>query len=147
VDYDPDDPLPIECFYWGFWNRFAEDWMRAARLFGLIALLIILGLPQSAKAQTAASGVVCDTPDLMRRFVLAEDASTALAVVTSQQGQSCAVMDVAFYVGGVAGTTVTKDGIWDITHVLIVGIITPGGIRPISPTPRWIAVAVPSKPV
>jgi hypothetical protein len=146
VDYDPDDPLPIECLYWGFWNRFAEDWMRFARLFGLIALLIALGLPQSVKAQTAASGVVCDTPDLMRRFVLAEDASAALAVVTAQQGQSCAVMDVAFYIGGVDGTTVTKDGVWEITHVLIVGIITHGGIQPIRPTPRWIAVAVASKP-
>jgi hypothetical protein len=60
--------------------------VRATRLFPLIALLIILGLPQSAKAQTAASGVVCDTPDLMRRFVLAEDASSALAVVTTGMG-------------------------------------------------------------
>ena len=63
-------------------------------------------------------------------------------MVTNQQGQSCAVMDVAFYVGGVAGTTVTKDGVWEITHVLIVGIITHGGVQPIRPTPRWIAVAV-----
>jgi hypothetical protein len=145
MDHDPDDPLPIECCYWGFWNRLAEDCLRFARLFGLITVLIVLGLPQAAKAQTAASGVVCDTPDQMRRFVLAESAPAALAVINGEQGPSCAVMNVAFYVGGVDGTTVTKDGVWQITHVLIVGIITHGGIRPIQPTPRWIAIAVASK--
>jgi hypothetical protein len=31
MDYDPDDPLPIECCYWGFWNRLAEDYLRFAR--------------------------------------------------------------------------------------------------------------------
>jgi hypothetical protein len=145
LQHDPDDPLPVESCYWGFWNRFAEDYMRLARLFGFIALLIALGLPQPAKAQNTGSGVVCDTSDQMRRFVLAENAPTALAVINAGQGMSCAVMNVSFYAGSIDGTTVTKDGVWEITHVLIVGIITHGGIQPIRPTPRWIAVAVASK--
>jgi hypothetical protein len=118
--------------------------MRLARLFGFIALLIALGLPQPAKAQNIGSGVVCDTSDQMRRFVLAENAPTALAMINAGQGQSCAVMNVSFYAGSIDGTAVTQDGVWQITHVLIVGIITHGGIQPIRPTPRWIAVAVTS---
>jgi hypothetical protein len=146
LEHDLDDPIPVESCYWGFWNRFAEDYMRLARLFGLIALLIALGLPQPAKAQSAASGVVCDTPDQMRRFVLGENAPAALSVINAEQGQSCAVMSVSFFVGSIEATIVAKDGVWEITHVLIVGIITHGGIRPVPPTPRWIAVAVASKP-
>jgi hypothetical protein len=145
MDHDSDDPLPIERCHLGFWNRLAEDYLRFTRLLGFLALLIILGLPQAARAQTAASGVVCETPDQMRRFVLAESAPAALAFVNGEKERTCAVMNVAFYVGNVDGTTVTKDGVWQITHVLIVGIITRGGIRPIQPTPRWIAIAVASK--
>ena len=54
-------------------------------------------------------------------------------------------MNVSFYAGSIDGTIVTKDGVWEITHVLIVGIVTYGGTRPIQPTPRWIAIAVASK--
>jgi hypothetical protein len=85
MDHDLDDPLPIECCYWGFWNRLAEDYLRFARLLGVIALLIVLGLPQAARAQTAASGVVCETPDQMRRFLLAESAPAALAFVNGEK--------------------------------------------------------------
>jgi hypothetical protein len=54
-------------------------------------------------------------------------------------------MKVSFYVGNVDGTIVTNGGVWKITHILIVGIATQGGIRPIEPTPRWIAIAVASE--
>jgi hypothetical protein len=145
LEHDPDDPFPVENCYWGFWNRFAEDYMRLARLFGFIALLIALGLPQPAKAQNTGSGVVCDTPDQVRRFVLAGNATAGLAMINAEQGQSCAVVNVSFYAGRMDGTIVTKDGVWEITHVLIVGIITHGGIKTIPPTPRWIAVAVASE--
>jgi hypothetical protein len=58
--------------------------MRLARLFGLLALLVALGFPQSAKAQNIGSGVVCDTPDQVRSYLLAENASTALAVLNAE---------------------------------------------------------------
>jgi hypothetical protein len=73
LEYDPDDPLPIESDYWGFWNRFAEEYLRVARFLGCLALLVALGFPQPAKAQDAGYGMVCDTPDHVRRYVLADD--------------------------------------------------------------------------
>jgi hypothetical protein len=145
VEFDPDDPIPIESDYWSFWNRRAEDCLRLARLFGLLTLLVVFGLPQPAKAQSTAYGVACDTPDQIRRFILAEDATATLAAINVEKPQSCAVMSVSFFVGSNDGTIVTKDGVWTITHVLIVGVVTRGGIQPIRPTPRWIAVAVASK--
>jgi hypothetical protein len=51
MEYDLDDPVPLESQFWGFWNRFAEDWMRFARFFGLLAMLIPPCLPHPAKAQ------------------------------------------------------------------------------------------------
>jgi hypothetical protein len=35
MEYDPDDPPPADD-YWGFFNRWAEECMRYARLFGFI---------------------------------------------------------------------------------------------------------------
>jgi hypothetical protein len=107
--------------------------MRLARLFGLLALLVVLGFPQSAKAQNIGAGVVCDTPDQVRSYVLAENAPAALAVLNAEGAQFCAAVNVSFYVGNLDGTIVTKDGVWKITHVLIVGIITHGNIQPIQP--------------
>jgi hypothetical protein len=52
---------------------------------------------------------------------------------------------VSFYVGKVDGTIVSKDGVWEITHILIVGIGDHGGIAAVQPTPKWIAIAVPSE--
>ena len=77
-----------------------------------------------------------------RRYVLADNAP---AVINAERAQSCALMNVSFYVGRIAATIVTRDGVWQITHVLVVGILTHGGIRPVQPTPRWIAIAVASR--
>jgi hypothetical protein len=121
--------------------------MRLARLIGLLALLATLGLPQPAKAQEQANyGVVCDTPDQVRRFVLAPDAKAILARINAEKAQTCAVMNVMFHAGKTDGKIVTKDGVWTITHALVVGIIQHGGgFQPMEPKLQWIAVAVPSK--
>jgi hypothetical protein len=151
LEYDPDDPVPTENQFWGFWNRFAEDWMRFARFVGILALLTPLCLPQPAKAQNARPaggyGMVCDTPDQVRRFVLSDDPATTLAAINKEKAQSCSLMKVSFYVGKVDGTIVGKDGVWEITHILIVGIVDHGGIAAVEPTPQWIAIAVPSEAV
>jgi hypothetical protein len=70
--------------------------------------------------------------------------TAALAAINAEKARSCALMKVSFYVGKTDAKVVTKDGVWEITHVLIVGIASDGGIQPVEPTPRWIAVAVPS---
>ncbi len=145
MEYDLDDPLPIESVYWGFWNRLSEEWMRLARLFGLIVLLMALGLPQPAKAQSAGYGIVCDTADQVRRYVLADDTQATLAAINAEKAESCSPMKVLFHAGKVDGTIVNRDGVWRITHILVVGIAVHGGIRYIEPTARWIAIAVDSK--
>jgi len=149
MEHDSDDPIPVESAFWGFWNRFAEDWMRTARLFGLIALLIALGIPYSARAQQASNyGVVCDTPDQVRRVVRAQDHKAILTAINSEKPHACAVINVLFYPGNTEGKIVTEDGIWTVTHALIVGIIQHGGhVQPIEPKPQWIAVVVESEGV
>jgi hypothetical protein len=145
MEYDLGDPLPIENDYWGFWNRFAEETLRLPRFFGCLALLLALAFPQPAKAQNAGYGIVCDTPDQVRRYVLADDTTATLTAINAEKARSCALLKVSFYVGKKDAKLVTKDGVWQITHILITGIVTHGGIQPIDPTPRWIAIAVPSR--
>ena len=151
MEYDLDDPVPLESQFWGFWNRFAEDWMRFARFFGLLAMLIPPCLPHPAKAQSVRPaggyGMVCDTADQVRRFVLSDDPAATLAAINTEKAQSCSLMKVSFYLGKVDGTVVGKDGVWEITHILIVGIGNHGGIAAVEPMPQWIAIAVPSESV
>jgi hypothetical protein len=144
LEYDLDDPPPTESDYWGFWNRLAEECIRLARFFGCLALLVALGFPQPAKAQDAGYGMVCDTADQVRRYVLSDDTAATLAAINAEKAQSCALMKVSFYVGKTGAKVVTKDGVWEITHILITGIVMHGGIQQVEPTPRWIAIAVPS---
>jgi hypothetical protein len=144
-EYDLDDPLPIENDYWGFWNRLAEGGLRLSCSLGCLALLLALGIPQQAKAQEAGYGMVCDTPDQVRRYVLSDDTTATLAAINSERAQSCALMKVTFYSGKRDEKVVTKDGVWVITHILIVGVANHGGVEPVEPTPRWIAVPVPSE--
>ena len=135
MEHGPDDLIPIESCCWGFWNGFPEDYVRLAQLIGLLALLTTLGFPQPTKAQEDTNyGVVCDTPNQVRRFVLASDAKAILARINAEKAQSCAVMNVMFYAGTTDGKIVTRDGVWIITHALVVGIIQHGGgIQPIEP--------------
>jgi hypothetical protein len=149
MEFDLDDPLPIESDYWSFWNRFAEDCMRFARFFGLLALVVAFVFPQVAKAQSARPatgyGIVCHTADQVRRFVLSDDAVSTLTAINTEKAQSCSLMKVSFYVGKVDGTVVAKDGVWEITHILVVGTGDNGGMEAVEPTPQWIAIAVPSE--
>jgi hypothetical protein len=73
----------------------------------------------------------------MRRYVLAEDASAALAAINEEKAQSCVIMTVRFFVGSTDGTVVANDGVWTITHVMVTGVITHTGM--------WIAIAAASK--
>src|ERR1700733_7892318 len=128
------DPVPIESILWGFWNRYAEEYMRFARFFCLLALFVALGFRQPAKAQQQqAHGIICDTADQVRRFVTADDTRAILTVINAEKPRSCALMDGSFFVGNVDGTIVTKDGVWQITYVLIVGVVSHGGIRSVLP--------------
>jgi hypothetical protein len=149
MEYDLDDPVPLESQFWGFWNRFAEDWMRFTRFFGFLALLMPLCLTQPAKAQSARPaggyGMVCDTADQVRRYILSDDPVATLAAINKEKAQFCSLMKVSFYLGKVDRTIVSKDGEWEITHILIVGIGEHGGIASVEPTPQWIAIAVASE--
>jgi hypothetical protein len=116
-------------------------------LLGCLALLVAIGFPQPVRAQNAGYGIVCDTSDQVRRYVLADDTAATLTAINAEKAQSCALMRVSFYVGKTDATIVTKDGVSKITHILITGIVMHGGIQPVEPRPRWIAIAVPSESV
>jgi hypothetical protein len=146
MEHDLDDPVPIESIFWAFWNRYAEEYMRFARFFCLLALFAALGFPQPAKAQQQqAHGIICDTADQVRRFVTADDTRAILSAINAEKTRSCALMNVSFYVGNIDGTIVTKDGVWQIAHVLIVGVLTHGGVQSVRPKPQWLAIAVASE--
>ena len=70
--------------------------------------------------------------------------SATLTAINAEKAQSCALMKVTFYTGKTDAKVVTKDGVWQITHILITGIVSHRGIQPLDPRPRWIAIAVPS---
>jgi hypothetical protein len=88
---------------------------------------------------------MCDTADQVRRYLLSEDAEATLAAINEEKAQSCGLVYVSFYVGVTDSTIVTKDGVWEITHILVVGVVTPGGVYAVQPSAQWTAFAVESR--
>jgi hypothetical protein len=110
----------------------------ATRLMPLIALL---AAPYCAAAQTpdyeVGASLVCDTKGRVERFValFSGDAQAAVRVVNAEAENptACAIMNVAFMRGTQLGTARHGDNAFEIIRILVVGIETEDGIRPVRP--------------
>jgi hypothetical protein len=119
------------CFY-------QEASMRvAARLVSLVALLVTyFCCPAGASDYEVGKSLVCDTQGQVERFValFTGDASAAIRVVNaeSKDPTACAIVNVAYMRGPSIGMARHRDNAFEIVRVLVVGVETERGIRPVS---------------
>lgn len=112
----------------------------------LAPLLALLAAPLCAPAQAAdldvsdyevGASLVCDTQGQVERFValFAGDAQAAIRVVNSEEHNpsACAIVKVAFMRGNQIGMARHGDNAFEIVRILVVGVETEGGIRPVRP--------------
>jgi hypothetical protein len=121
-------------------------WDTAATAFAVIifAFGIVFLLTSKAHAQDliTGEGIVCDTQEQVARYILAADAKATLASINEEKANSCAIVNVAYYVGDEGEKVVNTTGVWQITHILVIGTVMHGGVRSVSPTAQWTAFAI-----
>ncbi len=107
----------------------------------LVPLIALSAAPFCAAAQTpdyeVGASLVCDTKGQVERFValFSGDAQAAVRVVNAEAENptACAIMNVAFMRGTQLGTARHGDNAFEIIRILVVGIETEDGIRPVRP--------------
>jgi hypothetical protein len=110
----------------------------AKRLVALAALLAThVCAPAQASDYEVGKSLVCDTQGQVERFVdlFTGDASAAIKVVNAEahDPSACAIANVAYMRGASIGMARHGDNAFEIVRILVIGIATESGVRPISP--------------
>jgi hypothetical protein len=104
----------------------------------LLSLLLCHGPAQAEEPDlNIGSGLVCDTPQQVERFIdiYEGDADSALAEVNSEaEGESvCAIAEFAFVLGPQVGIVKNARGTFRIMQILVIGIFTDDGFEASNP--------------
>jgi hypothetical protein len=118
--------------------------MRPALHLALLSLLACY--PAQAQEYEHGTALLCDSQKQVERYVAlfkGEEQSTVEAVNTEENDPTaCGLASVAFVRGPKLGTARNKDGAFQIVRILVIGVDTPQGIRPVQPTPYFTAFEV-----
>ena len=107
------------------------------------ALALLVSSYAFAQHQTyQGTGVVCDEPEQVARYVRSQEGDGTLAKINAEKAHSCAIMKVAFFMGETGETITSASGTWQLTKILIVGVDIGQGIQPVEPTVQWSAFAI-----
>ena len=126
--------------------------MKHAPYLALFSLLACYQAQAQAQAQSQAqeyeygTTLLCDSQKQVERYVAlfkGEEQPTADAVNTEEKNPTaCGLATVAFVRGSELGTARNKDSAFQMFHILVIGVDTPDGLRPVRPTPYFTAFEV-----
>jgi hypothetical protein len=121
----------------------------ALRLASLILpSILLLTLPARADDDLqVGTSLVCDTQQQVERFVSLYDGDTLTAVGTvnaeERDPNACVIVTMIYVPGAPIATTTSKDKMFHIVPVLIVGIVTPeGDVQAVAPAQFFSAEEV-----
>jgi hypothetical protein len=104
----------------------------------LAMLSLLLCAPSHAYDVEAGAVLICDTQEQVERFVQLFDGSQELAVdaVNSEESNpnACALVNARYVTGPQLVVARNKSHAFEITPVVIIGMATPNGYRPVKPT-------------
>ena len=108
----------------------------------LVLLFALMASPLCARAQAldyeAGASLVCDTQAQVERFValFTGDAQAAIRVVNTeeQNPNACLIMNVAYMRGAQVRMARRGDSAFAIVRILVIGVETDNGIRPVRPS-------------
>jgi hypothetical protein len=107
----------------------------------LVPFIALFAAPFCAAAQTpdyeVGVSLVCDTQGQVERFVALfnGDAAAAVKVVNAEEKDptACAIVNVAYLRGAQLGMARHGDNAFEIIRILVVGVETENGLRPVNP--------------
>ena len=119
----------------------------ATRLVLLLTLLAArFCTPAQASDYEIGASLVCDTKGQVERFVALfnGDAQAAIKVVNAEEKDptACAIMNVAYMRGTQLGMARHGDNAFEIVRILVVGIETGDGLRPVRPAAYFSLIGV-----
>ena len=110
-------------------------------LFSLLACY-----PAQAQEYEHGTALLCDSQKQVERYVAlfkGEEKSTIEAVNTEEKDpNACGLASVAFVRGPELGTARNKDSAFQVVRILVIGVDTPQGVRPVPPTPYFTVFEV-----
>jgi hypothetical protein len=102
--------------------------------------------PAQAQEYEHGTALLCDSQKQVERYVAlfkGEEQSTVDAVNTEEHNPTASgLATVAFMRGTDLGTARNKDSAFQVVRILVVGVDTPEGIRPVRPTPYFTVFEV-----
>jgi hypothetical protein len=122
--------------------------MRFAPRLGLLALplLLLAGAAAHAQDTEVGTGLVCDTQEQVERFVALYDGDTQSTVRMVNEAvhdpTACVVSAVAYVRGRPLATARSKNTTFQIVPILVLGVVTAGGLESIAPARFFSAVQV-----
>jgi hypothetical protein len=109
--------------------------MKYGVMVGFLSLLLLA--PANADEVEVSTGVICNTQKQMERFIALNDADphSAIRAINAEEhdATACAVASLAFVRGSHAATVRKDDATFQIVPILVVGVVTPEGVRAIAP--------------
>lgn len=122
----------------------------------VMPLALLAALSSSAAAQQSIEGdsqiqvgrgLICDTQGQAERYAVLFDGDAEKAIETvndeANQENACGVASVAFMLASDETKTVRSGGrTFKILHILVMGVVTPGGLQRVSPLPQYTLVKV-----
>ena len=92
------------------------------RTICLLFALMFLGTSASAQDHpqpVIGEGLVCDTPDEVRQYIVSGQNEEALEAINDEkQRNACVLIEVVFYIGEQTETVRNEQGEWRITKIL-----------------------------
>jgi hypothetical protein len=118
--------------------------MKAVLSFALLSLLTFG--PARAQEYEHGTALLCDTQKQVERYVAlfnGQEQSAINAVNTEEQNPTaCALETVAFVRGPDLGTARNRENAFQIVRILVVGVETASGLRPVQPSAYFSAFQV-----
>jgi hypothetical protein len=116
----------------------------------LLPLLALLAAPVCAPAQASdyevGLSLVCDTQGQVERFVALfdGDAQAAIKMVNAEAKDptACGLVNVAYMRGAQLGTARHGSNAFEIFRILVLGIETAEGLRPVRPAAYFSLIGV-----
>ena len=110
----------------------------AARLAALVLpLLAPVGLSAQAREVEVGTSLVCDTKEQVQRFIALYDGDAQSAIdrvnAAEHNPTACAVSSMAYVRGPQLATARSKDATFEIAQILVLGIVTESGVKPVTP--------------
>jgi hypothetical protein len=122
--------------------------MSSAPRPGLLALplllllgLSFLGLPAQARELEVEVGtsLICDTQAQVERFVALYDGNAQTTVdnvnAAEHDPTACAITTMAYVRGPQLATARAKETAFQIVPILVLGVVTDGGVKSVTPAP------------